>query len=136
MTVTGRSLLQGPGLERLSNASLAAYHVAISLPSHLTRRFGSADLPLHHGRVPPWLRERMTRLWLSEGVTSFVDAPHAAIDGRNAGVISPTPLRQGSCRRASKENDDLRRAGGSARREGSVAFVDADASAPRYARAS
>jgi hypothetical protein len=25
--------------------------------------------------------------WLSEGLTSFVDAPHAAIDGRNAGEI-------------------------------------------------
>jgi hypothetical protein len=28
----------------------------------LTRRTGSADLPLHGGRVPPWLAERMTRL--------------------------------------------------------------------------
>ena len=28
----------------------------------MTRRSGSADLPLHHGRVPPWLGERMTRL--------------------------------------------------------------------------
>src|SRR5215207_4085836 len=25
-------------------------------------RAGSADLPLHHGRVPPWLGQRMTRL--------------------------------------------------------------------------
>src|SRR5215217_5728076 len=28
----------------------------------MTRRGGSADLPLHGGRVPPWLAERMTRL--------------------------------------------------------------------------
>jgi hypothetical protein len=28
----------------------------------LARRAGSADLPLHGGRVPPWLGERMTRL--------------------------------------------------------------------------
>src|SRR5215217_7035023 len=28
----------------------------------MTRRAGSADLPLHGGRVPPWLAERMTRL--------------------------------------------------------------------------
>src|SRR6476619_3759473 len=28
----------------------------------MTRRSGSADLPLHGGRVPRWLAERMTRL--------------------------------------------------------------------------
>jgi hypothetical protein len=28
----------------------------------VTRRSGSADLPLHHGRVPAWLGQRMTRL--------------------------------------------------------------------------
>src|SRR3954467_5410307 len=28
----------------------------------MTRRAGSADLPLHGGRVPAWLSERMTRL--------------------------------------------------------------------------
>src|SRR5438045_5031349 len=28
----------------------------------MTRRSGSADLPLHGGRVPTWLGERMTRL--------------------------------------------------------------------------
>ena len=28
----------------------------------MARRTGSADLPLHGGRVPPWLAERMTRL--------------------------------------------------------------------------
>src|SRR3712207_9396994 len=28
----------------------------------MTKRSGSADLPLHGGRVPAWLGERMTRL--------------------------------------------------------------------------
>ncbi len=28
----------------------------------MTRRAGSADLPLHGGRVPPWLGQRMTKL--------------------------------------------------------------------------
>src|SRR5438876_4074514 len=28
----------------------------------MARRAGSADLPLHGGRVPPWLAQRMTRL--------------------------------------------------------------------------
>jgi uncharacterized protein len=28
----------------------------------VARRAGSADLPLHNGRVPPWLAERMARL--------------------------------------------------------------------------
>src|ERR1043165_4336556 len=28
----------------------------------MSRRSGSADLPLHGGRVPPWLGARMTRL--------------------------------------------------------------------------
>jgi hypothetical protein len=28
----------------------------------MTQRSGSADLPLHGGRVPAWLGERMTRL--------------------------------------------------------------------------
>ncbi len=28
----------------------------------MARRAGSADLPLHHGRVPPWLAQRMARL--------------------------------------------------------------------------
>jgi uncharacterized protein len=28
----------------------------------MTRRSGSADLPLHNGRVPPWLGERMARI--------------------------------------------------------------------------
>ena len=28
----------------------------------MAQRTGSANLPLHTGRVPPWLAERMTRL--------------------------------------------------------------------------
>src|SRR5579884_394968 len=28
----------------------------------MARRSGTADLPLHGGRVPPWLADRMTRL--------------------------------------------------------------------------
>ena len=28
----------------------------------MARRGGSADLPLHHGRVPAWLGQRMARL--------------------------------------------------------------------------
>src|SRR5881227_2664077 len=28
----------------------------------MAQRAGSADLPLHGGRVPPWLADRMTRL--------------------------------------------------------------------------
>jgi hypothetical protein len=28
----------------------------------VARKSGSADLPLHGGRVPPWLADRMTRL--------------------------------------------------------------------------
>ncbi len=28
----------------------------------MSKRSGSADLPLHGGRVPPWLSDRMTRL--------------------------------------------------------------------------
>jgi len=28
----------------------------------MPRRAGTADLPLHGGRVPPWLADRMTRL--------------------------------------------------------------------------
>src|SRR6476661_6872701 len=30
--------------------------------AHMTRRTGSADLPLHTGRVPPWLASRMASL--------------------------------------------------------------------------
>jgi len=28
----------------------------------MARRAGTADLPLHSGRVPPWLADRMTKL--------------------------------------------------------------------------
>src|ERR1700753_4396613 len=28
----------------------------------MAQRTGSANLPLHHGHVPPWLADRMTRL--------------------------------------------------------------------------
>src|SRR3954469_6546974 len=36
----------------------------------MTRRRGSADLPLHGGRVPPWLGTRMTRL--GAGITQAI----------------------------------------------------------------
>src|SRR5260370_784751 len=100
------------------------------------RRAGSADLPLHDGRVPKWLGERMTRLgaviteaivlehgrdellrrlaqpfwvqsfaagmrmdWLSEDLQSFVEEPHAAIDGVEQGVIvNLTDRRAGASR--------------------------------------
>src|SRR2546421_4712435 len=35
---------------------------AVAAPAKMTRRSGSADLPLHGGRVPAWLGQRMTRL--------------------------------------------------------------------------
>jgi uncharacterized protein len=38
--------------------------------------------------------------WLSEGVTSFVEAPHAAIDGRNAGEIVNLTDRRAAASRA------------------------------------
>ena len=45
----------------------------------MTRRSGSADLPLHGGRVPQWLATRMTKLgavmgmdWHSSGITTSV----------------------------------------------------------------
>jgi len=37
-------------------------HAREPFPAHVTRRAGSADLPLHGGRVPPWLASRMARL--------------------------------------------------------------------------
>src|SRR4026208_150103 len=33
----------------------------------MARRSGNADLPLHGGRVPPWLADRMTRLGARSG---------------------------------------------------------------------
>lgn len=53
------SLTERDGVQRCSAFLLAneSYH------NHtMTRRTGSADLPLHGGRVPPWLGARMTRL--------------------------------------------------------------------------
>ncbi len=35
---------------------------SVLVGASMTRRSGSADLPLHHGRVPSWLGQRMTRL--------------------------------------------------------------------------
>lgn len=40
----------------------------------MTRRAGSADLPLHGGRVPAWLGQRMTRLAEEAGATSIAQA--------------------------------------------------------------
>jgi uncharacterized protein len=39
----------------------------------MARRAGSADLPLHGGRVPPWLADRMTRLGavISEAIVHY-----------------------------------------------------------------
>ncbi|MBS1566536.1 MAG: DUF763 domain-containing protein [Bacteroidetes bacterium] len=37
------------------------------------KRTGSADLPLHYGRVPPWLAERMARLGLAITESILVD---------------------------------------------------------------
>src|SRR5260370_745776 len=111
----------------------------------MAHRAGSADLPLHGGRVPKWLGDRMTRLvakvdsaavqdgfnlylhgfivtddgswvvvqqgmngdrrqarryhWLSEGLQSFVDEPHAAIDGIEQGVIVNLTDRQAAASR-------------------------------------
>src|SRR6478752_1957559 len=43
----------------------------------MMKRSGVADLPLHGGRVPPWLAERMTRLGtaISESVLLHYGAP-------------------------------------------------------------
>jgi uncharacterized protein len=39
----------------------------------VVRKSGSADLPLHGGRVPPWLADRMTRLGavISEAIVHY-----------------------------------------------------------------
>ncbi len=39
----------------------------------MVRKSGSADLPLHGGRVPPWLADRMTRLGavISQAIVHF-----------------------------------------------------------------
>src|ERR1700684_2322847 len=43
----------------------------------MARRTGSADLPLHGGRVPPWLATRMSSL--GAVITQAID-PHYACD--------------------------------------------------------
>ena len=45
----------------------------------MTRRAGSADLPLHGGRVPAWLGQRMTRL--GAVIVFLADVEFAAEDG-------------------------------------------------------
>jgi hypothetical protein len=47
------------------------------------------------------MNERLARRyhWLSEDLTSFVDAPHAAIDGRNVGTIVNLTDRRAECSR-------------------------------------
>src|SRR5438067_1632050 len=87
----------------------------------MTRRAGSADLPLHHGRVPAWLGRRMSRLGavIAQAIVlhygrdeflrrlahpfwfqSFVDAPHAAIEGRSQGeIVNLTDRRADASRR-------------------------------------
>ena len=47
---------------RRSRRADAAPGVAAAGASLMARRAGSADLPLHGGRVPKWLGDRMTRL--------------------------------------------------------------------------
>src|SRR2546423_352368 len=103
-------------------------------------RTGSADLPLHGGRVPAWLAQRMARLgtvivealvlhegphgvlrrlappfwfqartarrshWLSEPVRSFVEEPHAAIEGQPQGsIVNLTDRRAAPSRSAQVE---------------------------------
>ncbi len=41
---------------------LATLHAKSQIESLMSQRSGSADLPLHGGRVPAWLADRMTRL--------------------------------------------------------------------------
>ena len=54
-----------PTFPALPTHRLALRSTYVPLPRHrplMPRRAGSADLPLHGGRVPPWLADRMTRL--------------------------------------------------------------------------
>jgi hypothetical protein len=46
----------------LNRIVLAAQNAYIPLMTSSHRRAGSADLPLHYGRVPPWLASRMASL--------------------------------------------------------------------------
>lgn len=53
------------GCDRAGNRSRSTLSHEFAFRSRdagMTRRSGSADLPLHHGRVPAWLGQRMTRL--------------------------------------------------------------------------
>src|SRR5690349_21259073 len=57
------AMTQGGGAGRVENAPPARYVAgSFSWRVAVTRRAGSADLPLHNGRVPPWLAERMAKL--------------------------------------------------------------------------
>src|SRR5436305_967853 len=98
----------------------------------MARRTGSADLPLHGGRVPPWLASRMSSLgsiitddgkwtvvqqgmngdrrqarryhWHSQALTSFVEEPHSAIDGPVQGeIVNLTDRRAATSRSAQLE---------------------------------
>ena len=60
--------------------------------------------------------------WLSEGLKSFVDAPHAAIDGRNAGEIINLTDRRAAASRAGQL--DMLRDLGPDRIVGEVAELD------------
>ncbi|MGX5722324.1 DUF763 domain-containing protein [Shinella zoogloeoides] len=56
----------------------------------MAKRAGSADLPLHGGKVPRWLGDRMTRLGavITEAIVHrFSRLAHAAIEGRDQGEI-------------------------------------------------
>jgi hypothetical protein len=44
----------------------------------MARRAGSADLPLHGGRVPRWLGDRMTRL--ATAITEAISQPSPLVD--------------------------------------------------------
>ena len=53
----------------------------------MTRRSGSADLPLHGGRVPKWLGDRMTRLGavIAEAIVSSMAATSCC---RSSGITT------------------------------------------------
>ena len=52
----------------------------------MTRRAGSADLPLHGGHVPKWLADRMTRL----GAVISQAIVHATVLLRIGGICRET----------------------------------------------
>ena len=44
------------------------------MPGFASQKSGSANLPLHYGKAPPWLFQRMVRLsreWLPEPSTAL-----------------------------------------------------------------